>query len=135
MQEFQNTELKPYNALTREEKHLLLDAAIDGNVEFTLAGENSWAEKIGDDFYPTVIYRTKPQEYKKLNICWESIQDEWRYAAMDVTGFVYFYADAPKFCTKDLRWYGGRGNTSNLLKLDTTGIVAEHSLTERPKGV
>lgn len=65
-QEFLNTELKPYHALTREEKHVLLDAALDGNVEFTLVGENNWGDKIGDDFHPTVIYRTKPEEPKRV---------------------------------------------------------------------
>lgn len=133
-QEFLNTELKPYNAMTREEKHILLDAALDGNVEFTLTGESSWAEKIGDDFHPIVIYRTKPKEYKKLDLPWEYIDEYWQYAVMDGDGSVLLYATEPQWITDADIWscdhtYHGLG----ALKIDTTRIVAEHSLTMRPE--
>ena len=138
MQEFLNTELKPYNALTREEKHILLDAALDGNVELTLPTERHWSQKIGDDFYPSIIYRTKPKEYKKLDIPWQVIDEKWKWAAMEFNNNIWLFKSIPSYDRLDGSWDDKIHNgftTADCLKLDTTGIIAEHSLTQRPEGV
>lgn len=135
---FLNTELKPYNALTREEKHILLDALIDDNIEEYGC---FWDKLSGDLFYTHSIYRTKPKEYKKLNIPWQVIDEKWKYAAMSEGGWVGFYEKKPKWkIYSSNEWNVDSNNVgdaieANCLKLDTTGIVAEHSLTTRPEGV
>lgn len=132
--EFLNTELKPYNALTREEKHSLLDAALDGNVEQFTRVEGGWNaldNNIGS-FVSYFVYRTKPKEYKKLDVPWQYINDLYKYATMDSHGWVYLFAEKPRF--KNDSWDCACPSADALcLKLDTTGIVAEHSLTQRPE--
>lgn len=135
MQEFLNSSLKPYNALTREEKHTLLDAMIDGNCERYY--EDGWFETKEFDDRTHRVYRTKPKEYKKLDIPWQVIDAMWKWAAMDGDTTVRFYKDFPEY-NKELLAYVTPYKSSSLiscLKLDTTGIVAEHSLTTRPEGV
>ncbi len=133
MQEFLNPSLKPYNALTREEKHILLDALIDDNIEEYGC---FWDKLSGDLFYTHSIYRTKPKEYKKLNVPWEFINEEWKYAVMDGSGIVLLYATKPEWLSDHNMWSCNHQYRSiDPLKLDTTGIVAEHSLTTRPEGV
>lgn len=134
MNEFLNENLKPYNALTREEKHILLDAALDMCIEYTYNHGNTWyyREAVCVEFYNDTIYRTKPKEYKKLDIPWEHINDLYKYATMDAHGWVYLFAEKPRF--KNDSWDCACPSADALcLKLDTTGIVAEHSLTERPE--
>ena len=132
MQEFLNTELKPYNALTREEKHILLDALIDDNIEEYGC---FWDKLSGDLFYTHSIYRTKPKEYKKLNVPWQHIHPVYNYFAMDFDGGVYFYEIVPDWLPTHKEWSfsGGLVAQAECLLLDTTGIVAEHSLTQRPE--
>ena len=137
MQEFLNKNLKPYNALTREEKHILLDAALDMRIEYTYNHGNSWyyKEAVCVEFYNDTIYRTKPKEYKKLDIPWHHIHPVYNYFAMDFDGGVYFYEILPDWLPAHKEWSfnGGLVAQAECLLLDTTGIVAEHSLTIRPE--
>ena len=138
MQEFLNTELKPYNALTREEKHIILDALIDENAEYYSQVEEMWFKDWSDDVYSNNIYRTKPKEYKKLDIPWQVIDEKWNYAAMDASGKVFLYSDVPEYTHSSWEYTESSLealSSAHILKIDTTGIVAEHSLTERPEGV
>ena len=135
---FLNTSLKPYNALTREEKHILLDALIDGNCEYYGMRSGtyncSWYEKESEAFDTDMIYRTKPKEYKKLDIPWQHINELYKYATMDAHGWVYLFAEKPRF--KNDSWDCACPSADALcLQLDTAGIVAEYSLTIRPEGV
>lgn len=135
MQEFLNTELKPYNALTREEKHILLDAVIDKVAEVWQYDWEVFTPKTCPVFHNNIIYRTKPKEYKKLNVPWRVIDETWKYAAMDDDGELFLFEEKPTW--KNNLWIdyledGECIQLYNILKLDTTGIVAEHSLTQRP---
>lgn len=137
--EFLNTELKPYSELTREEKHILLDAVIDGNCECFVGLVEDWCDVEGcvGSFGSYTIYRTKPKEYKKLDIPWEVIDEKWKYAAMDVDGELYLFEKTPTWKTSLWLDYSEDRECiqlDNILKLDTTDIVAEHSLTQRPTG-
>lgn len=134
--EFLNTELKPYNALTREEKHSLFDAMLDDNFqEYYDCCE--WRDSNVIYFWANGVYRTKPKEYKKLDIPWQHIDEKWKWAAMNEDGWVGFYETKPKWKI----YYSNDWDVDNngdycitaVLKLDTTGIVAEHSLTQRPE--
>lgn len=133
MQVFLNENLKPYDALTREEKHILLDNDIDGTAEF-YNHLSKWELKRHRWFDFDTIYRTKPKEYKKLNVPWQHINELYKYATMDAHGWVYLFAEKPRF--KNDSWDCACPSADALcLQLDTTGIVAEHSLTSRPEGV
>ena len=137
MREFLNENLKPYKALTREEKHILLDNNIDGVVEVWLGNVDGWYQ-IGScqAFCHSTVYRTKPKEYKKLNVPWELIDNYWNYAVMEGDGSLLLYATKPEWLAEHCMWSCNHSYHSlSILKLDTTGIVAEHSLTMRPEGV
>lgn len=140
MQEFLNTELKPYSKLTREEKHILLDAVIDSNCEcfFEDAAINhcGWGNHNGNmEFMPYGVYRTKPKEHKKINVPWQHIHPVYNYVAMDFYGSVYFYEIPPDWLSSHKEWSfnGGLVAQAECLLIDTTGIIAEHSLTQRPE--
>lgn len=135
--EFLNTELKPYRELTREEKHILLDAALDGNCECFVGLIEDWCDVEGcvGSFGSYTIYRTKPKEYKKLNVPWEVIDEKWKWATFDNHG-IWLFQNRPEY---NEIWYDTSATgrvycLSKMFKLDTTGIVAEHSLTQRPEG-
>ena len=133
MQEFLNIELKPYNALTREEKHILLDANINKELEVYNDWSYAWGSKEDETLCATSIYRTKPKEYKKLDIPWQHIHPVYNYVAMDFDGGVYFYEILPDWLPAHKEWSfnGGLVAQAECLILDTTGIIAEHSLTQR----
>lgn len=140
---FLNENLKPYNALTRAEKHILLDAVIDSNCEcfFEDAAIHhcGWGKHNGNmEFMPYGVYRTKPKEYKKLNVPWNVIDEKWKYTAMDDDNELYLFTEHPTWRNgfwSDLTDNGDAVCVDKVFKLDTTGIVAEHSLTQRPEGV
>ena len=136
--EFLNPSLKPYNALTREEKHVLLDAALDDNLECFVGLIEDWSAVVACvcNFGSHTIYRTKPKEYKKLNVPWEVINETWKYAVMDRSGIALVYATKPEWLSEHNMWSCNHAYHSiSPLKLDTAGIVAEHSLTERTEGL
>lgn len=132
---FLNEEMKPYNELTREEKHIIIDAMIDGNCEVYFV---SWNHKENCHVYGTSVYRTKPKEYKKLDIPWEVIDEKWKWAAMDNNRQLFLFEGKPTWDYDEWLYYSSLGTCfelSYVLKLDTTDIIAEHSLTQRPEGV
>lgn len=134
---FLNEELKLYNELTREEKHLLLDAVIDANCQVFDEELKVWYNKEAAAFSSYSVYRTKPKEYKKLDIPWEVIDEKWKWAAMDEDRELFMFEEKPTW--KNNLWidYSEDGECIqlyNILKLDTTDIIAEHSLTQRPTG-
>lgn len=132
-QEFLNTELKPYSELTREEKHCLLDAFLDNCLQYYSQLTCVWHDKYESEMGNSYIYRTKPKEYKKLDIPWQVIDEKWKWAAMDCTGETYFFSKSPDRFTGEVWQTGFNSFCKSPLKLDTTGIVAEHSLTQRPE--
>lgn len=135
-QEFLNTELKPYNALTREEKHILLDAFLDNCLQYYFRFTDTWHDKYTSEIDNNYIYRTKPKEYKKLDIPWQHINEKWKWAVMDSDGGIYLFEIKPRW--NRTHWVefsedGGIECVEGILKLDTTGVIAEHSLTQRPE--
>ena len=133
--EFLNEEMKPYNELTREEKHILLDAVLDQQLQCFYG--KSWSTVyLSEGFNNYSVYRTKPKEYKKLDIPWEVIATIYNYAAMDENGDIYFYDVLPDWLPihKECSFSGSEVVQASCLKLETTDIIAEHSLTKRPEG-
>lgn len=67
---------------------------------------------------------------------WAMIAPEWKWAAMDRDGEVYFYTDEPCISTRDWMWTRGGGDYCNsVLAINTDSINWERSLTERPEDV
>lgn len=131
---FLNEEMKRFKDLTREQKHVILDNCCDGICEVFFS--DFWKKKETCGIHDLGIYRTKPKEYKKLDIPWEVIATVYNYAAMDENGDIYFYDVLPDWLPIHKEWSfnGSEVAQAYCLKLDTTDIVAEHSLTQRPEG-
>lgn len=67
---------------------------------------------------------------------WAMIAPEWKWAAMDGDGEVYFYTDEPCISTRDWMWTRGGGDyCDSVLAINTDSINWERSLTERPEDV
>ena len=61
------------------------------------------------------------------------LRPEIECAAMDNGGKVFWYADDPTYNGEVWVWgEGSKGCWDDLLAIDTTGIIAELSLTKRP---
>jgi hypothetical protein len=70
---------------------------------------------------------------KKLNIPWEHIKPEYKFAAMGSDGVVFVFASAPVL--KSVVWNIGPDVALSIigaLTIDTDGIDWKESLTERP---
>lgn len=77
---------------------------------------------------------TAETNVKKLNIPWEQINPEYKFAAMDEDGSVDVYVTEPT-CQRS-RWSNGCEHKSLMtLNIDTDGIDWRKSLTVRPEGV
>ena len=133
--EFLNEELKQFCELTREEKHLLLDAVLDANCQVFDEELKAWRNKETVAVSAWSVYRTKPKEYKKLNIPWQFIKPVFKYAAMDNDGDIWVYEFTPVFESCGWDWRAGELAKLNVLEIDTTDVIPEHSLAERPEGV
>lgn len=135
-QEFLNEAKLPFKYCTREQQHILLDALIDGTIEY-------WGD-LTKDFVPGIsiknldglnlhtVFRTKP--LKRLAIPWEHIKPEYRWAAISSIGFVNLFTEKPKLSIDNGAWIyeGILSSASNILNIDTSGINWRDSLVERP---
>ena len=95
MKEFLNKNKRQFKDLTDEEKLLIINEKIKGNVELIRAGNDMWSVAGISDITFNVIYRTKPKPAKKLDIPWKFIKPEFKWAAMDDEGNIYLHADKP----------------------------------------
>lgn len=133
---FDNTEMKPWCELTKEEQKLLVCAYIDG-VFIEYVDDGLCFRKTNSHFWDNHVYRIKPKEHKKLDIPWQFIKPEYKWAVMDEDENVFLFEDEPTI--GDTYWHNedGRGDVSNTkcLVLDTTGIQWQHSLTQRPDNI
>lgn len=136
-QEFLNEEKIPFKDCTREDQHILLDALIDGKVEYLDQISNKFTHvasfKSMDFLNLFSVLRTKP--VKRLAIPWEHIKPEYRWAAMDRDGEVYIYDAQPTICKIEFFW-GDNGSNYRavdfLSSIDIEGIDWRDSLVERP---
>lgn len=89
----------------------------------TIFGEPSW------DFARS-HYRIKPR--KKLDIPWNLIKPEYKWAAMDRDGWIHVYAVRPE--TQE-EWWISKYDSINIgaLAIDTDGVQWQDSLTQRPE--
>ena len=80
--------------------------------------------------------KVKPKPAQTLlTIPWDVIDEQYKFAAMDADGQVFFYEDEPRLTGKDfVMWEDftdGDCTAADLLKIDTKDIVASLSLTKR----
>lgn len=128
-QEFLNEEKLPFKYCTRDQQHILLDALIDGTIEY-------WGD-LTKDFVPGIsiknldglnlhtVFRTKP--IKRLAIPWEHIKPEYKFARLTSANRLFFYNSNP-----ELRSPYRVCESSDALNIDVTGIDWRDSLVERP---
>lgn len=127
-------EYKAFKDLTKEERSEIVEAISQGCAEM-YSQYTGWQETDRDsvDFY--TVYRIKPA--KKLNIPWEIIKPEYKWAAMDDNGKVCVFTTEP--VTGYGYWHNpdkcGNFESITALNIDTTGISWENSLTQRPEGI
>ena len=98
-----------------------------GWITLPKGGEPNWDWMLMD-------YRIKEQDYS-LNIPWELIEDEWKYAAMWSGGVVYLYTGRPELRTNYWGLAGGDTATSGFLILKKPDVKHwDQTLTKRPEG-
>lgn len=128
---FLNEEKIKFKNLKDDEKLLIINNM--DKLEYYSTGK--WGKLIGTGTFINIdgIYRIKP---KQLNIPWEHIKPEFKYAAMNKNGRVFGYTDIPYIKCNDIAWsvnYGDYAPFNNILNIDTHGVEWQHSLVQRPE--
>lgn len=132
-----NIKKKAFRDMTAEERSAIVEARVKGVVDIFNPEHDTW----GTAFAPSIridgIYRTRQ---RKLEIPWEHIKPEFKWAVMQKDGSIEFYSEKPS-----LREHAGKGyfqsveqhslsiRTNGLLNIDTSGIDWRESLTQRPE--
>lgn len=121
-----NHEKKAFRDLTPEERSAIVEALLCDEVEIFVG--SGWIDKKEKALSFASTYRTRPRQ---LVIPWEHIKPEYKWAAMDGDGCVFFYQDKPEigavgFGSADYAF-------ASALNIDTAGIDWRESLTQRPK--
>lgn len=133
MKEFLNENKRKFIDLTDEEKLLIINEKIKGNVELIRAGNDMWSVAGISDITFNVIYRTKPT--KKLDIPWQFIKPEFKWAAIDENGDIFLHIDKPVLGNSYWLNYAPCKRINDTVNIDTTGVDWKTSLTQRPEGV
>ena len=91
----QNTENKPFNELSLEERKYIANLFAEGRQEELEASLVNWTP-ISEEFNLIMDrpYRTKVK-HAPLNIPWNVLDGRWKFAAMDQNLDVYVFADKP----------------------------------------
>ena len=126
--------LTPQNA---EQEHMIqiLLAKMQGvEVEIYERFREEWRASDAKCVYVDSNYRIKSHELPIAKAMWAMIDKEWKWAAKDVDGIIYFYTNEPLFC-KDRLICDGGSYTKSIFALDTDDIDWRQSLTKRPEWV
>lgn len=135
-----NHDKKAFRDMTPEERSAIVEAMLSGVAKVRSEGE--WLDKVNEFISVTAIYITSPRQ---LVIPWEVIKEEYKWAAMDDRGRVFFYEEKPALMTYKNKccfdppayygWTGGGGFAPSCLNIDTNGIDWRESLTQRPENI
>lgn len=135
MKEFLNENKLQFKDLTDEEKLLIIEEKMKGNVEYT--NGFGWNKASESNLKFGYIYRTKP--IKKLDIPWQFIKPEFKWAAMDKDERICVFTASVKVdYDHGMIIYEEENKChylSDVLNIDTTGVDWKTSLTQRPDGV
>lgn len=129
-------EYKAFKDLTKEERSEIVEAALRGEAEW-INFDGEWQEEQECCVFFDTAYRVKPA--KKLDIPWEIIKPEYKWAAMQPNGHIHVYTKQPCFSGKwwcvecSMNEIPDIARVDLLVPVDTTGITCENSLTQRPE--
>ena len=84
MEHFDNVDKVAFKDLTPEQMACIVKANIEGNVEYYYY--TKWYKTEHNDIYLNRIYRTIPKPAKKLDIPWNILHTQWKYATFDYEG-------------------------------------------------
>lgn len=133
MKEFLNKNKRQFKDLTDEEKLLIINEKIKGNVELFRINPKVWSNAGKDSIAFYTVYRTKPT--KKLDIPWQFIKPEFKWAAIDENGDIFLHIDKPVLGNSYWLNYAPCKRINDTVNIDTTGVDWKTSLTQRPEGV
>lgn len=126
--------LTPQNAQQEHMIQILLAKMQKIEVEFYDRHREKWITSTFKGFDLDANYRIKSHELSITREMWAMIDKEWKWAAKDKDGDVWFYTKRPRrvnYC-----WHVDPGECAlNVLALNTDGIDWRKSLTRRPEGV
>lgn len=135
--QFLNESLIPFKDLTDEQKLLIIRDKIKGNAQLYYRGV--WEDAVNHEVAFSSVYRTKPiveaPKETPLDIPWQFIKPEYKWAAMDNGGFILVYEEKPEVNVKTECWeinLGGSCKHVGALNIPTEGIIWYKSLTKRP---
>lgn len=126
--------LTPQNAKQEHLVQILLAKMQGIEVEFYSSLNKEWVTSGTRNVYVNTNYRIKTHELPIAKEMWAMIGEEWKWAAKDEDGRVWFYTKKP-FIDDDF-WISFPGKCAeNVCVLNTNGIDWRRSLTRRPEGV
>lgn len=126
---FDNKDKLPFKDLTKEQRSLIVEAWLEGKLQFLSKYGNWFREDLEDGLWDSGIYRIQPV---RLQIPWDMIDKKWQWVAMDRDGSVYFYTLEPTRLTA--HWASSTLGYScpNVLAIPTVGVNWESSIQRRP---
>ena len=132
-----DSKLTPQNAHQEHMAQVLLAKMQGVYVEEYNDDSCFWKQSDSNCIFLNTEYRIVPKPNSLITReMWAMITPEWKWAAMDGDGEVYFYTDEPCISTRDWMWTCGGGDYCNsVLAINTDSINWERSLTERPEDV
>lgn len=128
--------LTPQNAHQEHMVQILLAKMQGIQVEYKV-DDNDWCLAGPDCVSLDIKYRIAPQPAPLITReMWAMIASEWKWAAMDSDGEVYFYTDEPCISVRGFGWANCGGDYCNsVLATNANSTNWRLSLTERPEDV
>lgn len=142
---FENIGNVPFKDLQAEQMQLIVSAYTKENHVAEVLYDGQWEEKhlrrnfdgtlLPQNFFSESVYRVKREVVETpLDIPWEHVKEDFKYAAMDENGDVWVYEGLPVRGSE--QWFGDVGIELKAINILTDGINWKNSLTKRPsKGV
>lgn len=129
----ENKDMIQFKDMSDEDKLKIVNACCNDrdNVQ-VLYCTDYWKNILMSDVAIDSIYRVRAKA-TPLNIPWEHIKPEYKWAAMDKNKDVCLFVKEPEVDPVDNYWYA-IGNTINIdfMNINTDNINWELSLTKRP---
>lgn len=133
----QNTENKPFNELSLEERKYIANLFAESRqVELEVFMVSWYSPNEQSNLIMDRPYRTKVQ-HAHLNIPWDTLEDRWKFAAMDENLDVYVYEDKPYVHVRSPEWVSAKSSRriSEPFKISNLPFAGlwTGTLTERPQ--
>jgi hypothetical protein len=125
-----NEQKLAFRDMTKEEQLAIIEAKQKGNVESYHSHYEVWEEADTLAVQFSGVYRTKP---KQLVIPWDVIKKEYKWAAMNKNGNVYFFPREPIIFRDDSFWDCGGERQLSIVEINTKGVQWQNSKTQRPE--